>query len=115
MLRASRSTLRETQAAISASRQRAQFISTSRCLREHRSTEPDKKSTPSPTPLQRWAQQQNNAFRSSWDSLSNAASTKFALLGGKINTISGYEDIEALKTRVSECGEVSSNLCSNHI
>ncbi|KZS90526.1 hypothetical protein SISNIDRAFT_415363 [Sistotremastrum niveocremeum HHB9708] len=81
-------------------------------------TRPSSSSSPrnqipdSPRPLagidrlqQRWAslyETGQHSLRVRFNGLATSAATNFALLGGKLNSVTGYEEIEALKARVAE-------------
>lgn len=54
--------------------------------------------------LHRWTSLNAAALRARADSISAAAVTKFSQLGGKLNQVTGYEEIEALKRQVVDNG-----------
>ncbi len=47
----------------------------------------------------------SQSFKERLSALSSKASTHFSTLGGKLNTVTGYDDIEMLKAKVASCGE----------
>ncbi|KAF8500966.1 mitochondrial distribution and morphology family 33, partial [Russula emetica] len=50
--------------------------------------------------IRRWSEQNSIAFRQRTDSLIARLATSFARLGGEINKVTGYDEIEALKRQV---------------
>jgi hypothetical protein len=69
----------------------------SRCQRS-----PDNKLTPDE--IKTWLKSKQDATRKRAGEVVQTAFGNLALLGGKLNKISGYEEIEALKAKVSACG-----------
>lgn len=54
--------------------------------------------------IRRWSEQKSIAFRQHTDSLIARLATSFARLGGEINKVTGYDEIEALKRQVVSQG-----------
>jgi hypothetical protein len=60
--------------------------------------------------IRRWSEQNSIAFRQRADSLVARIATSFTRLGGEINKVSGYDEIEALKRQVVSQGTSGSTL-----
>ena len=69
---------------------------TSRCQRNNNKLNPDE--------IKKWLKVKQEVTRRRAGEVAQNAFANLALLGGKINRISGYEDIEALKAKVTDCG-----------
>ena len=54
--------------------------------------------------IRRWSEQNSIAFRQRTDSLIARLATSFTRLGGEINKVTGYDEIEALKRQVVSQG-----------
>ncbi len=54
--------------------------------------------------IRRWSEQNSTAFRQHVDSLIARLATSFTRLGGEINRVTGYDEIEALKRQVVSQG-----------
>ena len=54
--------------------------------------------------IRRWSEQKSIAFRQRTDSLIARLATSFTRLGGEINKVTGYDEIEALKRQVVSQG-----------
>src|SRR6266851_4970079 len=56
--------------------------------------------------IRRWSEQNSIAFRQRTDSLIARLAASFTRLGGEINRVTGYDEIEALKRQVVSQGTV---------
>jgi Fe-S oxidoreductase len=62
--------------------------------------------------LKSWLRTKKDETRRRAGEVAQNAFANLALLGGKLNKISGYEDIEALKSKVTACGTLLSTFPS---
>jgi hypothetical protein len=62
--------------------------------------------------IRRWSEQNSIEFRQRTDSLIARLATSFARLGGEINKVTGYDEIEALKRQVVSQGTSGNTLSS---
>lgn len=60
--------------------------------------------------IRKWLRSKQEETRKRAGEVAQNAFANLALLGGKINKISGYEEIEALKAKVTACGIIHSAL-----
>ena len=65
--------------------------------------------------IRRWSEQSSIAFRQHTDSLVARLATSFARLGGEINKVTGYDEIEALKRQVVSQGTSGSTLSTRRM
>jgi sensitive to high expression protein 9 len=65
--------------------------------------------------IRRWSEQNSIAFRRRTDSLIARLATSFARLGGEINKVTGYDEIDALKRQVVSQGTSGSTLSTQRI
>jgi sensitive to high expression protein 9, mitochondrial len=65
--------------------------------------------------IRRWSEQNSIAFRQRTDSLIARLATSFARLGGEINKVTGYDEIDALKRQVVSQGTSGSTLSTQRI
>jgi sensitive to high expression protein 9, mitochondrial len=63
--------------------------------------------------IRRWSEQNSIAFRQRTDSLIARLATSFTRLGGEINKVTGYDEIEALKRQVVSQGTSGSNILNS--
>ena len=61
--------------------------------------------------IRRWSEQKSITFRQRTDSLVALIAASFTRLGGEINRVTGYDEIEALKRQVVSQGTSWSTLC----
>jgi len=65
--------------------------------------------------IRRWTEQNSIAFRQRTDSLIARLATSFTRLGGEINKVTGYDEIEALKRQVVSQGTSGSTLSTRRV
>ena len=65
--------------------------------------------------IRRWSEQKSIAFRQRTDNLTARLATSFTRLGGEINKVTGYDEIEALKRQVVSQGTSGSTLSTQRI
>jgi hypothetical protein len=65
--------------------------------------------------IRRWSEQNSIAFRQRTDNLTARLATSFTRLGGEINKVTGYDEIEALKRQVVSQGTSGNTLSTQRI
>lgn len=65
--------------------------------------------------IRRWSEQNSIAFRQRTDSLVARLATSFTRLGGEINKVTGYDEIEALKRQVVSQGTSGNTISTQRI
>ena len=102
------------------------FFATTLPLRQDRGSRPPHSDDPSShkagggienaqSIIRRWSEQNSIAFRQRTDNLTARLATSFSRLGGEINKVTGYDEIEALKRQVVAQGTSGNTLSTQRI